>query len=444
MVIGLIPVVIGAYFLIFPAGSAGPGYLFIWASVMYLGWNAIRTPYRAWGAELAPDYDFRTDVAGMREMMGLLGFVAAIAIPVIFADNQVAPSWAPRTSLMMIAMFVSILALLPLATAICLARVESRDPEPVRRRYPIRAAFREFMANRPFGRFLIAATLTALAHGITASLFLLLVRHVLSRPDQGARYLALTFAAAALTIPVAAFLSRKKSKHRAWGWLLCLSAAGLMFTPVLGAGGTTMMVVICAAIGVGLGADLALGYAVLADVVDYDRLRSGERRAGAYFGLTGFAAKAAAAIAVALSFTWLAAIGFEPGAQAPAPGQILLFAIFYGGAPALCRFIAAIVIWDFRPGRFKHADIEKALRKRARRRIKRRKPQRPTPAQRRTARKKAARLKAAARKAVRTRATAKTKPPRKRSKSAKAAGPQSARKAGKRSSAGKAPKKTRI
>lgn len=390
MVGGIVPVVVAAFFLIFPTRDAGPVYLFVWASVMYLGWNAIRTPYRAWGAELVPRYDFRTDIAGMREMMGLLGIIATMALPVAFSNGPLAPFWAAGAPPELATIFWALLILLPLATAMCMARVEGRDPEPVRPRYPLKTAWLEIMGNRPFHRFLLVAGLAGLGHGLFASMFLLMVRHVLSRPEQGLRFLAFYFAVAALTVPVAAWLSRKKTKHRVWAWLMCVSAAGMMVTPAMSAGNVPMMAVICAAAGIGLGADLCLGYAVLADVVDFDRLRSGERRAGTYFGLTGLAVKAAAAISVTLGFGWLAVIGFETGAVKPDSVQVFLFAAFIGGAPALARFLAAIVIWDFRPGRYKQEDIRKALGKRDRRRPKRRKPERPKPPRKRRTRKRAA------------------------------------------------------
>ena len=35
-------------------------YLFIWISLLYLGFTIVDLPYRAWGAELSPDYDERS------------------------------------------------------------------------------------------------------------------------------------------------------------------------------------------------------------------------------------------------------------------------------------------------------------------------------------------------------------------------------------------------
>ena len=45
-------------------------YLFVWISFLYLGFTIVDLPYRAWGAELSPDYDERSRVTGWREAFG--------------------------------------------------------------------------------------------------------------------------------------------------------------------------------------------------------------------------------------------------------------------------------------------------------------------------------------------------------------------------------------
>lgn len=427
MVAGIPLIVVAAFFLVFPPKGVGPIYLFVWAAVMYVGWNAIRTPYRAWGAELVPRYDFRTDIAGMREMIGLLGIIATMALPVAFSTGPIGAFWAVGAPPELAAIFWALLVLLPLAVSICMGRLGGRDPQPVRPRYPLKTMCLEVLDNRPFHRFLITAGLAGLGHGLFASMFLLMVRHVLSRPDQGLRFLAFYFAIAALTIPVAAWLSRKKTKHRIWAWMMCVSAAGMMVTPAMQAGDIWIMAIVCGAAGIGLGADLSLGFSVLADVVDYDRLRSGERRAGTYFGLTGLIVKAAAAIAVTLAFSWLTVIGFEASAAKPDPASIFLFAAFFGAAPAVARFAAAIVIWDFRPGRHKQEDIRKALGKRDRRRPKRRKPERPKPPRKRKPRKPAAKKEKAAPKTAAKKAATRKSGSQKKTAAKRAATPKSKR-----------------
>ena len=52
----------------------------------------------------------------------------------------------------------------------------------------------------------------------------------------------------------------------------------------------------------GLGADLVLPPALQADVVDFDRLRSGQARAGLFFALWSMSTKLALALAVGITF----------------------------------------------------------------------------------------------------------------------------------------------
>lgn len=62
-------------------------YLLGWLAVLYAGWTAVFIPYSAWGAELRSGYSERTRITSARELAGLLGLLAAGALPVLVADR---------------------------------------------------------------------------------------------------------------------------------------------------------------------------------------------------------------------------------------------------------------------------------------------------------------------------------------------------------------------
>ena len=68
-----------------PPAGAGARYLLLWLALLYFGFTAVQVPYTAWGAELVPDYNERTRIAGMREGLTLAGIVATGALPVLAA-----------------------------------------------------------------------------------------------------------------------------------------------------------------------------------------------------------------------------------------------------------------------------------------------------------------------------------------------------------------------
>ncbi|MEQ9565829.1 MAG: MFS transporter, partial [Pseudomonadales bacterium] len=74
---------VGLWYLFTPSDQPSAGYLFIWASVLFLGWTMFQVPYLALGADLSGDYQKRTSLTALREGAGLIGIVLAGAIPVL-------------------------------------------------------------------------------------------------------------------------------------------------------------------------------------------------------------------------------------------------------------------------------------------------------------------------------------------------------------------------
>jgi GPH family glycoside/pentoside/hexuronide:cation symporter len=115
----------------------------------------------------------------------------------------------------------------------------------------------------------------------------------------------------------------------------------------------------------------AAGYAIvdmmpwsmLADVVDEDELRTGERREGLYSGVFGFLRKLAGALGVWIAGLVLDAAGFVPGAE---QSETTLWAIrgLTAVAPALFLAIGAWIASKYSLGREQHAEILLQLQER--------------------------------------------------------------------------------
>jgi Na+/melibiose symporter-like transporter len=127
---------------------------------------------------------------------------------------------------------------------------------------------------------------------------------------------------------------------------MVIACVTFAWTPLLGAGDIIAFGIICIIAGACVGADIVLPPAMQADVVDYDALRNGRRRAGLFFALWGMATKLALAVAVGLAFPLLSLAGFSPnGPNAPFALDALAFA--YGGAPVLLKLGVIALVWNF-------------------------------------------------------------------------------------------------
>ncbi len=85
-----------------------------------------------------------------------------------------------------------------------------------------------------------------------------------------------------------------------------------------------------------------LSGSIVADVVEWDQLRTGERREGAFAGIQSFIIKAAQGVGLALVNVALDFIGYVP--DAPQSAETLLrLKILYGPVPAFIFWAGAII-----------------------------------------------------------------------------------------------------
>lgn len=337
-----LPLTALASFMIFwPPLDATAVYLAFWGAVMSIGYTASLIPLFAWGAEMAGDYKTRTTIAGWREGFTLLGTLIAIALPFMIGIDD-------ATQFHGLALLgVVIAVVLPLFGAITIWRV----PEPreySKRRLDWRESLSFMRTNKPFLRLIAAFFMNGLANGIPATLFLYFVSDYLGAPDQRGPLLFLYFLCGIAGVPLAAFVARRTTKHRAWAYGMLAAALVFAFTPMLNEGDVAAFAVICAITGLLVGFDLSLPTAIQADVIDIDTAASGEQRSGVYFAAWSLTTKMSLALAVGIAFPLIGFFGFDPqntvGNEATA---LTALAVTYAWLPALLKLGAIALVWNF-------------------------------------------------------------------------------------------------
>ncbi|MCB1686799.1 MAG: MFS transporter, partial [Pseudomonadales bacterium] len=209
-------------------------YLFIWISALYLGFTLVDLPYRAWGAELSPDYDERSRVTGWREAFGYGGTLAALLIPLLMSTLFDRPG--AGNALLALAAFVVVLMPLLTAPALLLVRElpsRSKPAAPV----PWRRGLKIVLRNGPYRRLVISLLFLVAAVSMTASLSFFFVGSVMEESfERYALFILAYYLSSSLAIPVWFAVSRRIGKHRTVVlgivWLSIWSA----FIPLLGPG----------------------------------------------------------------------------------------------------------------------------------------------------------------------------------------------------------------
>lgn len=314
-------------------------YVMVWSVLLYLGWTLVSIPYAAWGAELSTDYQERSRITSAREGATILGIFAAGTVPVIAAmsgqserDALAAISW--------LAVGVGLPSVIALLMVVPDRSVAANSAQ-------IENSVRSITRNKPFIRLLTAWLINGLANGIPSTLFILFLEHRLQadQTERGVLILAY-FLFAVAAIPMWLWLTSRLGKHRTWCVAMIMTSAAFIWVPFIPPGAVGAFAVVCVITGLGLGADLAIPPALQADVVDFDTLKTGQRRAGLFFALWGMATKLALALAVGLTFPLLAYFGFDPTGPS-APEALLALAVIYSAIPVVLKLVAIRLVWDF-------------------------------------------------------------------------------------------------
>lgn len=331
---------VSALMLYWPPEGATIWWLALWGSVLSLAYTLATVPYTAWGAELVSDYHGRTRLAAFRESLTLAGTLIAIILP--FAIGFEASGLSGLAVL-----GISVAIALPLFGVLAIVRVpEPRDAS--RSRLTLRQGLHFLGQNRPFLRLIAAFFLNGFANGIPATLFLYFVSDRLQLPDMRGPLFFLYFLCGIGGIPLAALVSHRIGKHRAWCYAMLATCLIFSAAPLLQPGALFAFAAICVATGLLLGFDLAIPPSMQADVIDADTAASGEQRGGIYFAAWGLATKLSLAAGVGLVFPLLSFFGFDP-ADAGGNSQTALFAlaVIYCWIPIVLKCAAVSLMWNF-------------------------------------------------------------------------------------------------
>ncbi len=357
---------LGAYQMFAPPQAVGQIYVLGWLLVMYAGYALGVISHISWGAELSADYNQRSRIQGWREMVGIIGMLAVLAVPAILeqtgdgskADHIAAMGWF-------------IVIIFPLGVLVALKWVP--DPPHLGRgaaHLTLRDAIAAIGRNRLVRRILLVDLLVGIPPAITGALYIFLVEYMVRAPEISSTLLLGYFVAGIVGIPGWLAISYRVGKHRALAiGALWNCTTGLAFL-TLGPGDVPGVAVLTILHGLGYASGTFLLRAVMADVADTDELETGHSRTGLFYGLLAMTNKVGYALAVGLVYPVLAGFGFTPSHDLPAdggavPGLDALVAI-YVFVPLAMNLAAAAIMMRFPLDAARLAVVHRALAERRR------------------------------------------------------------------------------
>jgi Na+/melibiose symporter-like transporter len=104
--------------------------------------------------------------------------------------------------------------------------------------------------------------------------------------------------------------------------------------------------------------------AMVGDVADQDRLKTGQNRTALFFSVFSTSAKAAMAVAVGVTLPLVAWLGFDPKAATNTPAALRGLLLVFALGPAAAHLISALLVAGFPLDAKAHAAIRSQLAER--------------------------------------------------------------------------------
>ncbi len=374
LLFGAVPFGLTFFFLFYVPPFDSRLALAIYYGAAYLVFDTIYTivnvPYSALTPELSEDYDERSNLAGWRMSVSIFAALVTGGTFKLLAEHVFAVWFGGgtegiRAGYALAAAIWGVTMAIPLLILFKHIEEPERAPDvdPIR---PLQT-FREVFSNRPFR---LGATIYLLSFVTVDIILVVFVRFMIDyvrvKPGFDNLLLAVVLGIAFLTMPLVVQLMRRFGKRNTYIGSMLLMAVVLLIISQVPPGGQNLMLAAAVFAGMGFGAAQAVPWAIVADVVEADELKTGKRREGIYAGYLVFFRKLASAFAIFIVGQVLALTGFissTTGSAYIAQPESALWAlrIFVGVVPAIMLFFSVMVAWRYPLDKESYQEIQRQL-----------------------------------------------------------------------------------
>lgn len=315
-------------------------------TIVHVGYNSL-TP------EMTYDYDERSSLNGFRMVFSIFGTLGAIILATVLG-------WSiteARTLYLILGVGLGIISIIPpfVVFSITRERPAKELPQPL----PLGQALKQTLSNRPFRMVMGLYLLSWTTASIIAAVLIYFANYYLRVPEQANYFVLTAQGSAILFIPVIVKVSRRLDKRRAFmlgslTWVIVLLGISALRANQIG-----LAYLLAALAGFGIATAYVVPWSMVPDVVEYDEIRSGQRREGSYYAFASFFQKLATGVALWGMGHALAMTGYiTPPLTGPLPVQpqeaINAIRIFTGPIPAVLLILGVLFAWKYPISRESH------------------------------------------------------------------------------------------
>lgn len=342
-------------------GSTRVLYFCAIVALFYAVSDFVVVPGKALGAEMSLDYDERTSINGYRMLWSFAGNAAGTACVLLVAGYFTERLGDERAGWSAMAACLGVVAILPILLTWRVTRGYEIRPQN-KTPFSLRDVWTPLVTNRVFRYVLGFTTLAATGQYFFHGSFVYYMTYWMGYDKSESSYVYGVLGICGFAwVPVVTRLGRGVGKRTAVV-LLCglaiVAVGGLwMVQP-----GQQLLLIVCATAAVSsLGLSYAmLGGAMIADAVEVEEFKTGQRREGYYYAMAAVGYKAAISIVywvIGMALDW---IGYQPGAEQSAEALTGIRLLVSMG-PAVGAILAIIVALRSPMTRKRHQALLSAL-----------------------------------------------------------------------------------
>ena len=361
MIFGAAPLAVSIALLWFVPHGLSDVALFAWIAGTFIFfdtmWTLTNVPYYALTAELTDDYDERSGLTAYRMVLAVPAYIVGAGLTPFIAG--LAFFGSKRAGYGAIGVTYGLLA--AAALWICAAGVrERRAVAEARAEAPPWRVLLDALRNRPFVQLLAAFLLANTAFALIRTLLAYVLTYQFLMEDQVPLVMALLLVFVALFLFPWKRLAGRWNKGPAYALGLTIGGTALAATFFLPHEPTPWVYIIAIVAGIGFSAQWVFPWAMVPDVVDHDRLQTGEHRGGMYYGVWGLTTKLSEALGLIVSGWVLQLYGYV--ANVEQSGHTLFgIRLFFGPLPALLFALALPLLVWYPINRASHAAMRRQL-----------------------------------------------------------------------------------
>ena len=324
------------------------GYVLVVLIAYYLAYSLFSVPHVALGTEMTDDYEERAGLMAHRTFFiycsGLLMVSGAPALVALLGSDRQAygqMAWA-----------ASILIGLTLMIA-TIGSSGAKLTRPSGHQLEFREWARSIAANRPFFIILVSKMLLQVSTGFKGAAGLFFMVFILGRDESALAVYGLGSSVAGLvSVPLwSRALSYVERRPLLIATLVVYALAALSWLLADPAEPIIIFILRSLVVGASASGSVLIAMAMLTDTIEYDRLRSGQRREGLYVGAFEFMQTTAFAVGPMIAGFAFSAAGLVSGVGDPAlqpPAALLMIKLAMAVAPAVCCAIGMMLLTAYR------------------------------------------------------------------------------------------------